>query len=162
MKIAAWLCRKRALISNQLWGADEIRVLRLRQKLHWDSKAGWRAWQANIQYMCIPFVTPLLILRCPCSHNWIIGSPAIPIFSDVAGSLDVVLCKAPGRPITNYADTCTAHVSRKKGRFSLARLEAPMGSLSATPDAFSHLRTPFSMEIRLAFAVFSSEGQYSI
>lgn len=74
----------------------------------------------------------------------IIGSPAIPIFSDVAGSLDVVLCKALGRPIAGYADICTAHVSRKKGRSSLARLEAPMGSLSATLDAYRHLRTFFS------------------
>lgn len=75
--------------------------------------------------------------------EWIIGSPAIPIFSDVAGSLDVVLCQAQGRPITDYADICTAHVSRKKGRSSLTRLEAPMGSLSATLDAYTHLRTPF-------------------
>lgn len=74
----------------------------------------------------------------------------------------MVLCQAPERPITNYADICTAHVSRKKGRFSLARLEAPMGSLSATLDAFSHRRTPFSVGIRLAFAGFSSNGQYSI
>lgn len=95
--------------------------------------------------MCIRFVIPSNLYSLLVQMEMIIGSPALPIFSDVAWSLDVVLCEALGRLITDYADTRTAHVSRKKRRSSIAWLEAPMGSLSATLDACRQLRRLLSI-----------------
>ena len=113
------------------------------------SRSCWRLWQANIPYISIRFVYSLQILRCSSSDR---NDNRFARFTDIPRRCWEPRCGSLlgtwTPPITGYVDSYTAHVSRKKGRSSIARLEAPMGSLRAT---LRHLRTFFSIWIRSAF-----------